>query len=792
MLSFLLARRVGARLRRLASAFLAATLASLISWPNAATGAPIGPTVQDVVEFTRIIQPRNQADDALQSQVSPNGEHAFIVTRRADVRSDRNRFEIVLLDVSPRRLADRRVAAPVRLVTVDAERDADYGDPSVQKARWAGDRTIVFRARFHDREFQVYRVEVATRRLAQLTFAPHGVVEFAVSSDLRRVVYLSPVPNPPVPSAARSVVVGTTSFWSMHFGQEGTRNQQRRYRYFTVEAGARQGARPLGDVFAESSQRPNADISPDGRWAVLPRYEPDRQLAWGLKYPQVAAAAAEYGPSRALDPLGYYSRPYAYVPRRLIAYRLSDGKAQAVLDAPDDSLGGNQGRTDRVWQGRGTSVVIAGTYLPRIGQGQEAVATSHLVEYWPDSGRWKDIAVLRDRLKEAVPISGERGGFIAIDGDERRQFARRSDGTWREMPEEDAPASAPNWRLRVEQSLNRPPDIVATSPAGDRVNLTHLNPQFSEATWGTIRPFAWKDAQGRPWEGGLMVPDNFDPKVRHALVIQTYGFSPTRFYLDGSNLVDGFTSGFAGRAFMRENILVLALPWSASSGVPTEPRARFTAFGDGVKAAIDALVASGSVDRDRIGIMGWSATGERVLNLVTFSDTPIRAASLLDGDANTLFSMTITYAVNDGIQSRKEATNGGGPFGDSLATWLRNDPSLHTDCIKAALRIETYGPEVHNNWDIYALLRRQYKPVEMIMMPRGAHSLSRPSERMASIQGNVDWYRFWLKGEQRSEPALPSETAASLNAQYARWTEMEELKRRADAAPRCASESNGW
>jgi len=97
-----------------------------------------------------------------------------------------------------------------------------------------------------------------------------------------------------------------------------------------------------------------------------------------------------------------------------------------------------------------------------------------------------------------------------------------------------------------------------------------------------------------------------------------------------------------------------------------------------------------------------------------------------------------------------------------------------------------------DNWDIYALLRRQYKPVEMIMMPRGAHSLSRPSERMASLQGNVDWYRFWLQGEQRSELAPPAETAASLRAQYVRWNEMEGLQRRADAAPRCASESNGW
>jgi ATP-dependent protease HslVU (ClpYQ) ATPase subunit len=102
------------------------------------------------------------------------------------------------------------------------------------------------------------------------------------------------------------------------------------------------------------------------------------------------------------------------------------------------------------------------------------------------------------------------------------------------------------------------------------------------------------------------------------------------------------------------------------------------------------------------------------------------------------------------------------------------------------MRIETYGNEVHNNWDVYALLRRQYKPAEMIMIPQGAHALSRPSERMISLQGNVDWYRFWLKGEKRTEVVIPTETTASLEQQYVRWDQMAALKQADDARPACA------
>lgn len=759
--------------------------------------AGVGPTVQEVIEFTRIIQPVKLDDDTLQTQISPDGEQLFIVTRKADVAADRNRFEILLMDVSPARLAALKAmsAAPVptRLLTVEAAHDKADAHPSLRDARWVGNRTIVFRARMNDEPYQVYRVDVHTRKVSQLTYAPLGVVAFDVPDDLRRVVYLTHEPNPAIAPGARSVIAGAKSFWSVHSQQDNLEAQLRRYQFYLAEAGSRTPARSLGASFAESSNgTPRASISPDGRWLLLPKYRADRQLAWGQLYPAVAEASKQDSPSLMRDPLGYYSRPASYVTRQMMVYRLSDGQERALIDAPDDSRGGNQQRTDRLWQDGGRSVVIAGTYLPR-GEGGNAenAAASHIIEYWPESGEWKPIAVLKQRLQNAHAIVGADGDFIAIDGEQRRVFRRGANGSWREVagealdagPSVDAPKS---WRLQVRQALNEPPDISATGPAGQEVRLTALNPQFSAAQWGSMKAYSWTDAKGRRWDGGLMAPADFNPRRKYPLVIQSYGFSATRFYRDGSNIYDGFTSGFAGRAFLREGLLVLALPWRASSGAPSDEHGSIVAFGDGVRAAIEALVAEGLVDRERVGILGWSATGVRVLNLITFTDVPIRAATMMDGDSNTLYSMTITYAVTDGIQAMKESANQGGPFGESRERWIRNDPSLYTDCVRAALRIESYSVEPKNNWDIYALLRRQYRPVELIKFPEGAHALSRPSERMISLQGNVDWYRFWLKGERRSELVIPTETSASLKEQYARWGQMVPMKEAADAAPQCS------
>ncbi|MBE0547907.1 MAG: hypothetical protein IH627_09695 [Rubrivivax sp.] len=748
----------------------------------------------DIVEFTRIVYPEPGDAGELQAQVSPDGRRAFIVTRRANTRTDRNRYEILLLDLRPERLAAASAPAPVAVAAIDPVLDNNSAYPAVQDLQWAGPRTIVFRARTSTPVFQAFKVDVVKRRLSQLTHSPTDVVSFAVSADLRRVVYTAQQDNPPLAPGGRSIVVGNQSFWSVTSGQRDMRAQIRRYQHFVVESGSRAAPRKLGEVFADGgTAKPPVSISPDGRWALLPRYDRARQLAWSRQYPLVAEATTQLGPAVTVDPLGYFVRPARYVPRQLVAHRLADGVERPVVDAPDDSIG--KPRPDLLWRGDGRSVVVAGMHLPLATPDAAGPGSgSHVVEYWPDSGRWSVITELRGRLAalRSLPMAGD--GFVVTDAGGRRVFRRLADGSWMESrppgPEADsagrgAVVARDTWTLRVKEGVDLPPDIVAEGPAGQQVQLTRLNPRFSPA-WGTIQPYAWKDAKGREWNGGLLVPAHHGAGVRLPLVIQTYGFRADRFYLDGANISIGFTSGFPGRAFLRENILVLAFPIRPSTDAPRTESGGITAFMDGVRGAIDALVAEGLVDKDRIGIMGWSMTGERVLNQVTFSDAPIRAATIHDGDANTLFSLTVTYGASDGIQARKATTNDGLPFGDTLATWVRNDPALHTDCVKAAVRIESYGTSVLNNWDIYGLLRRQFKAAEMVVIPGGAHGLMTPSERMISLQGSVDWFGFWLKGEERSEPFVWAESDATLKDQYRRWHEMAELKRADDARPACA------
>ncbi|HEV6967946.1 prolyl oligopeptidase family serine peptidase [Roseateles sp.] len=759
-------------------------VAASSSWAQPSTG----PSVRDVVEFKSVILPRAHDLEGFRQQTSPSGARAFIVTRKADVAADMNHYEILMLNLAPQRLAERRPAAPEVVFAFDARYDNESGYPALAQVQWADERTLVFRAKIRDAVYQVYSLDLPTRKLVQLTNAPTPVESFAASVDLKRVVYAVQVPNPPMKEGARSIVVGNQWFRGVLYGQRALKEQVRAFRFYVADVGSGKPARPLGDAFVQANLGwPQANISPDGRWAILPRFERGRTRAWSLQYPLLEAAAKEYGPAIQRDPLGYFSGPMSFAARRMVAWRLDDAHEQTILDAPDDSImGGRQSRRDKVWQATGSSVVLAGTHLPLI-DGRQVSAASHVIEYWPDSGRWIVVAKLNGRLEEALPAGD---GVVVLDSGKRRQFQRLDRGGWQEV----APvrrASGSGWRLQLQEGPNEPPDVFAVGPAGQSVRLTTLNPQFDPKTWGTMSSFQWRDAKGRQWQGGLMAPVE-DRGKRLPLVIQSYNYFPDTFYLDGPNFADRTgTSAFPGRAFVREGVLVLAMRAQPGTAPHRDDASQNRLFNEGVRGAVDALVRAGRVDPARVGIIGWSGTGEKVLNAITFSDLPIRAATIADGDANTLFSYAVTYGFSDYTWGHKETVNRGLPIRPNLGAWIETDPSMNTDCVKAALRIETYGVPVHNYWDIYALMRRQYKPADMILIPGGSHGLATPSERMISLQGNVDWFNFWLNNEKRSVPLLATETAATLKAQYDAWDQMAAMKRKHDRRPRCPLASVG-
>ena len=190
----------------------------------------------------------------------------------------------------------------------------------------------------------------------------------------------------------------------------------------------------------------------------------------------------------------------------------------------------------------------------------------------------------------------------------------------------------------------------------------------------------------------------------------------------------------------------------------------------GFEAAIDQLVAEGIVDPKRVGIIGFSRTCWYVESALIRDPERFAAATISNG-VDWSYIQYRLFGVDDASAGETIGSYGAKPIGDGLHRWVELAPGFHLDRVHAPLRLEAeHGSSILTEWEIYSSLRDQGKPVDLIYFPNAQHILEKPLERMASQQGDVDWFRFWLQGYEDPDPTKA--------AQYKHWHELRKLQER--------------
>jgi hypothetical protein len=146
--------------------------------------------------------------------------------------------------------------------------------------------------------------------------------------------------------------------------------------------------------------------------------------------------------------------------------------------------------------------------------------------------------------------------------------------------------------------------------------------------------------------------------------------------------------------------------------------------------------------------------------------TLFAAASINDGTDQSYMQEMLYQLdrVSEGQQMYDAA-----PLGKGIANWMQLAPSFHLDKVVAPVMITALGPpSILEEWEIYASLYKQRKPVELIYIPDDQHIVQKPLARLASEQTCIDWFRFWLQDYERPRTDDPG--------QYARWRHLREKK----------------
>jgi dipeptidyl aminopeptidase/acylaminoacyl peptidase len=652
-------------------------------------------TIDDAIKIRRLADEEyfmGASSTGRVAHFSPDGKRFVIELEKGNLKNNTNDFSLFVFETETARHSPK--------AHLELTMSSSSNREGIKNIKWLSDNeTVVFVGENPGELSQVYSLNLRTHHLKRLTRHPTAITDYDIVSDGSRIVFAADTPARPITGTVTTRREGlvVTHQRLLDLLEGDCAQPFADLRQLFLQDGTQPPVRiPLEDALTSNSP---IVLSPDGSYATLRVWVRDVPASWtGYKDKDV---------HRSVDEGRIKGRPSG-----LMRYLLLDTRSRSVTPLVDSPL---KSLKPPVWASDGKSVFLGAIYLPL------------------------DVA-------DGSEVEARRGTAYDV----RLQIPNR---VLRKVSSQEWPivAKAP-LNVTLEEDVNSPPRVFVTDLGPDKkVMLLDLNPQLRNVEIEKVRIVEWKSANGIISRGGLYLPPGYTAGRRYPMVIQTHGFRPDRFSIDGCL---EWSSGYAARLLAAVGIVVLQTPMFADSTTKEGPR-EMTRY----EGAIDYLDQQGLIDRNRVGIVGFSRTVYEVGYALTHSAYHFAAASLVDGIDGGYFQH-IAFGPGDDV-----SLNGSNPIGEGLELWLRNSPPFALHHTRTPLRLLALGREaVLEEWEWFQILEQLNRPVEFILLPHADHLVVKPWERVVAQQGLVDWFRFWLKDEEDPNPAKTE--------QYRRWREL--------------------
>ncbi len=291
----------------------------------------------------------------------------------------------------------------------------------------------------------------------------------------------------------------------------------------------------------------------------------------------------------------------------------------------------------------------------------------------------------------------------------------------------------------LDSQPQQPPEVYAVKAAEccEPRRVSHVNDDFlAKIALGAVERFKAKSADGTPIDAFLTRPPNA-AAGRLPTILRIHG-GPVSQYSTGFNL--------EWQMLAAKGFAVVAANPRGSSGYGRDfSHALWAAWGekdyDDVISAVDAAVAMGAADPNRLGVGGWSYGGiltDHVISKTTRFKAAISGASEFNYLAN--------YG-NDHYQRQWEAELGL-PW-QNAALWMKLSPFFRLDKIVTPTLVlggdQDMNVPIIGGQQLYQGLRRLGRDTELIVYPGETHTIRRPSFQQDRFERYIAWYSKYLK-----------------------------------------------
>ena len=361
--------------------------------------------------------------------------------------------------------------------------------------------------------------------------------------------------------------------------------------------------------------------------------------------------------------------------------------------------------------------------------------------------------VLTDELERDIqnPTWGANGQYIYVQYDDKgttriarvsldgdvQVLASNAGGLSIGRPYPGASFSiASNGRVAFTQvGPHHPADVAVTRGQGVR-RLTNLTEDLAATVeWGRVEEMTYTADDGTELEGWIVTPPNFDPTKKYPLLLEIHG-GPYANY---------------GPRFSAEVQLYAAAGYVVLYTNPRGSTSYGKAFGNAIHknypgpdygdlmAGVDAVIARGSVDTDRLYVTGGSGGG--VLTAWIVGNTDRFRAAVVAKPVINWYSFVLT---SDGYPYYFQYWFSGPP-------WEHRDEYMDLSPISLVGNVTTptmlltgeedYRTPMSETEQYYQALKMEKVETVMIRIPGASHGIaSRPSHLMSKVAHILEWF----------------------------------------------------
>lgn len=292
----------------------------------------------------------------------------------------------------------------------------------------------------------------------------------------------------------------------------------------------------------------------------------------------------------------------------------------------------------------------------------------------------------------------------------------------------------------IRQSYSHAPEVLVGA-IGDWRQLTHANDAI-KPSWGEAKNIHWTSDHTQV-QGWLLYPQDYDPKLRYPMVVCVHG-GPASAHLPY------WPSAFYGTELLSSQGYFVLYPNPRGSYGQGEAftRANVKDFGYGdfrdILAGVDEVVKTLPVDKERVGITGWSYGGFMTMWAVT--QTPRFRAAVAGAGLSNWQSY---YGEND-IDEWMIPYFGASVY-DDPAVYARSSPINFIRNAKTPTLLlvgdrdgEVPSPQSREFWHALKTLGVE---TELVIYPNEGHFIGNPEHQRDIMRRMVTWFDDHMKAK---------------------------------------------